>query len=500
MKYTSHLKQLSLDTFCSSFDDLDKNNRWVKLGDLLPWTELEKVYNSCVDEAQSAAGNKLACIIIGVCIIKHKFSRSDKETVSMIQKNPYIQYLHCLSNFTDKSLFDQSLFTTIRKRIAIEEINRFTTELFNKGLASKEACQIEKQKCKDDNEELPITCTGDNGVGFMDSQKRTHKGVLKINATCDDAEVRYPVAVDIIHNGYKIADRYIRKIYKWLHIKNIRSFYCDACSFYIELIKRKKKETILIRSTTSAMLNHMKKVLRKLVELFVEFRSSQDILQPHEQCILRTTFGMCSQQSEMFEEKKHQCKDRILCIFQPHVPSIVRSKSETPTEFGEKAGVVANEEYTFIEHYSGNTCNENSKFLLQIQSFKERFGHVPATILADKIYISKAYKTILKEYEIKAYCKPLDRLTKKIKSSEYIEKIGEVVEERNEVECSFGLGKRIYRASNIRAKFPETLGCWTGMCYFVKSMMKVLRGLRLAIFEFWLNLWIDTIANIGLQL
>ena len=49
MKYTSHLKQLSVDMFCSSFDELDKNNRWVKLGDLLPWTELEKVYNSRLD-------------------------------------------------------------------------------------------------------------------------------------------------------------------------------------------------------------------------------------------------------------------------------------------------------------------------------------------------------------------------------------------------------------------------------------------------------------------
>ena len=36
MKYTSHLKQLSVDMFRSSFDKLDKNNRWVKLGDLLP--------------------------------------------------------------------------------------------------------------------------------------------------------------------------------------------------------------------------------------------------------------------------------------------------------------------------------------------------------------------------------------------------------------------------------------------------------------------------------
>ena len=30
MKYTSHLKQLSVDMFRSSFDELDKNNRSIK--------------------------------------------------------------------------------------------------------------------------------------------------------------------------------------------------------------------------------------------------------------------------------------------------------------------------------------------------------------------------------------------------------------------------------------------------------------------------------------
>lgn len=51
------------------------------------------------------------------------------------------------------------------------------------------------------------------------------------------------------------------------------------------------------------------------------------------------------------------------------------------------------------------------------------------------------------------------------------------VSERNEVESTFGTGKRIYIANNIRAKLPETAACWTGMCYFVKNVMKFLREL-----------------------
>ena len=56
---------------------------------------------------------------------------------------------------------------------------------------------------------------------------------------------------------------------------------------------------------------------------------------------------------------------------------------------------------------------------------------------------------------------------------------------RNEIECSFGTGKRIYRANDIRAKLPDTARCWTGMCYFVKNVMKFLRELCLALTEIW---------------
>ena len=413
----------------------------------------------------------------------------------MIQENPYMQYLCGLSEFTDKPLFDPSLFTTIRKRITIEEINQLTTELLNKELAAKEARKAENQKRNDDNEEPPVTHTEDNGAEFTDSHDRTHKGVLKLDATCADAEVRYPVDADIVHDGCKIADRYIKKICKGLHIKKLRSCYSDARSFYLVLVKCKKKGYKLIRSTISAMLSYLNKDLRKLTELFLEYRGSKDILQPHEQRILRATFDMYSQQLEMFEEKKHQCKDRIISIFQPHVRPIVRGKSKTPTEFGAKIGAAVYEGYTFIDHHSWDAYNESTDLSLQIQLFKERFGCLPATILADKIYMNKANRKILKEYEIKTYCKPLGRPPKEPRSPEYLEKMAKAVGERNEVECSFGTGKRIYRANNIRAKLPKTAECWTGMCYFVKNVMKFLRELCLVLFEFWFNLWTDAIAK-----
>lgn len=73
--------------------------------------------------------------------------------------------------------------------------------------------------------------------------------------------------------------------------------------------------------------------------------------------------------------------------------------------------------------------------------------------------------------------------------------------ERNEIECSFGTGKKVYRANDIRAKLPDTARYWTGMCYFVKNVMKFLRELCLALTEIWqIFIAIVTMRGYGLTL
>jgi hypothetical protein len=71
MTYTSQNKnrQLTLDIFRSSLDNLDKSNRWVVLGDTLPWAELEKIYNSRLHNKDKGAGNKPARMIIAAMLV-----------------------------------------------------------------------------------------------------------------------------------------------------------------------------------------------------------------------------------------------------------------------------------------------------------------------------------------------------------------------------------------------------------------------------------------------
>lgn len=99
--YAPKYKQLDLGLLRSSLDELDKTNRWVALGDFLPWTELEKEYNSRLDNQKKGAGNKPARMILGAMIIKHKLNLSDAETIEIIRESPYMQYfVDCMSSPT----------------------------------------------------------------------------------------------------------------------------------------------------------------------------------------------------------------------------------------------------------------------------------------------------------------------------------------------------------------------------------------------------------------
>ena len=148
--YAPKYKQLDLGLLRSSLDELDKTNRWVALGDLLPWTELEKEYNSRLDNQKKGAGNKPARMILGAMIIKHKLNLSDAETIEIIRESPYMQYFCGLHEFTDKPIFDPSLFVTIRKRLSEEELNKQKRLL-------EEKRKREEEDAKKNDEEPPTT-------------------------------------------------------------------------------------------------------------------------------------------------------------------------------------------------------------------------------------------------------------------------------------------------------------------------------------------------------
>ena len=391
----------------------------------------------------------------------------------------FFSYLF-LSEFTDQPIFDSSLFVELRKRISDDDINKMTEALLKREQQMKEDMRKHKEdEARNRGEEPPAApAVDENASAFTDSKGREHKGVLKIDATCADAEVRYPVDVDIIDDGCRVMDRFIRRICKADSISVPYTYYGKARNAYRYLVKMKKKGGKLVKDTIEQMLSCLHRDILTLIDLTAgEFRYRLDCLRKDQRRILDATMKMYFQQEQMFRTGEHRCKDRIVSIFQPHVRPIVRGKASANVEFGAKIGVSIVEGYNFIDHHSWDAYNECADLQLQIDKYKERFGCLPATILADKIYMNKANRAVLKDLEIRNYCKSLGRPPKEPPSPERQALMAKAVGQRNEIECSFGTGKRVYQANDIRAKLPETAECWTGMCYFAKNVMKFFRVL-----------------------
>jgi hypothetical protein len=108
MKYSSQYKQLTIDLFSDTLENiLDSSNRWYRLAKNQPWDKIGKIYNSALDNKHHGAGNKPARMIVGALIIKHQMSLSDVETtelireIELIRENPYTQYFVGLNAFSE---------------------------------------------------------------------------------------------------------------------------------------------------------------------------------------------------------------------------------------------------------------------------------------------------------------------------------------------------------------------------------------------------------------
>ena len=76
--------QLSLGLFKHPFEqELDKENRWVKLDKVVTWDKLVAVYSH---NLQSVIGLMSVDVlaVIGAIIVKHKLGLDDRETIPMI--------------------------------------------------------------------------------------------------------------------------------------------------------------------------------------------------------------------------------------------------------------------------------------------------------------------------------------------------------------------------------------------------------------------------------
>ena len=148
---------------------MSPDNRWVKMAELIPWSEFEAEYaqNFPTEKGLRAKSFRMA---LGALIIKEKLLINDRETVEQIRENPYLQYFIGQLTYSNELPFDPSLLVHFRQRISPNLINKVNERLVEK-MRSTTPIKPEKEKDSDAKNEL------------------SNRGKLIIDATC--AERRY---------------------------------------------------------------------------------------------------------------------------------------------------------------------------------------------------------------------------------------------------------------------------------------------------------------------
>ena len=457
LRYTSS-KQIELFEFEHPFKvELDPSNRWVKLSKILPWDELVSIYSKSLSSREGRYGidGRLA---VGSLIIKHRLNLSDREVIATLQENIYLQYFVGFKGFKKEKAFDASLFVHLRRRLGSEAFDSMTQSIIS---ISERAKQSNKKPPK----------RGEGKDTRVKVKEVKNKGKLKIDATVADQMIEYPTDHNLLSRAREESERIIDLLYKGSDLKKKpRTYRRTARNEYLSFSKKRSKSRKVIRKAVGKQLRYLRRNLGHIDNLQSKFVLKEYALTNRDEKILFVIRELYRQQLEMYQEKKHSVKDRIVNIYQPYVRPIPRGKAKSRTEFGAKLGVSLVNGFSRISNISWDAYHEGADLEKQVEEYKTLYGYYPEVVLADKAYLTRENRKYLKGLEIRVTGSPPGRPPK---NESYYQKAKKRKEhrERNHIEGKFGQGKNAYGLSKIRARRQDTSESWIATIFFVMNLV-----------------------------
>jgi transposase, IS5 family len=445
---------------------LDPGNRWVKIAGLVPWDIVEEKYSGRFENPEVGNVAKPGRMALGAMIIKEKYQESDEEIVSMIQENPYLQYFIGLTEYTNKAPFDASTMTWFRKRLSTEliaEVNEY----------------ISGKRKKEDKNKPNDTGNSSTGGGGADN-----KGTLIMDATCVPADIRFPTDVSLLNEGREKLEEIIDALHDPKEGRKPRTYRLQARTKYLRFVRNRKPTKKIIRQAIRQQLGYVKRDLSTIEE---QLAATKRVLTPKQLAYLETIRELYRQQKGMHDSRKHKTEHRIVSIHQPWVRPIVRGKATAEVEFGSKVSLSMVDGYSFIERLDWEAYNEAGTLQESAEAFKQKMGHYPDRILADKIYRNRDNLNFCKKHGIRLNGPKLGRPP--ADKAEYTrQKRLERLEsgERNAVEGKIGESKRTYGWGRVMMRLRETSEVAIHVTVLTMNIMKRLRDIIFALFR-WLQ-------------
>ena len=493
------LRQQKLEGDVKAFNmKLNPENRWIKMNRLIPWEEIEAQYAQNFNHERKDGRRAItAREALGALLVQQIMQLSDRETVTIIQENPYIQYFLGYQQFRLEKPFDASTMVHFRKRFSVERIAQINEMLYNKMTQKPPNPDTgkEHQETPDQNQTKTSPGTKETPKEAPTETPRENKGKLLLDATCIPSDIRYPTDLSLLNESREKLEKQIDILWAELREKGSvkpRTYRKEARKAY--LAKAKKPGRKGIRKAIKAQLQYVERDLNILNRLIQQGREKgiPNPLTEKEIEELETIRLLFAQQQEMYKNKTHRAKDRIVSIWQSWVRPIVRGKTKTPVEFGAKLEISIVNGFTAIEKISWDNFNESTGLRASVERYKAKYGCYPEAVLADKLYRNRKNLAYCKErgnlkneflgtfskkvHGIRLSGPRLGRPPKDEKKNKAHKKLEhQDTCERNAVEGKFGEGKRTYGLERIKTKLKETSETVIGLNILAMNLMSYYR-------------------------
>ena len=242
-----------------------------------------------------------------------------------------------------------------------------------------------------------------------------------------------------------------------------------ARKVYLNAARSKRLTRSKRRKAIRKQLGYIKRNLTTIKNL-----GMLDHLSHKQYHLLLVISEMYRQQQEMYDQKKHTIKDRIVNIFQPHIRPIVRGKVGKQTEFGAKISASIVDGFAYLDRISFDSYNESEDIEIQAELYKKQYGKYPDRILADQIYQTRKNRKYCKEKGIKLSGKPLGRPPKDGYTAEQKESWRLDECERVPIEGKFGQLKRRFSLDRVMAKLANTTKTVLRIAFIVANLERIL--------------------------
>lgn len=439
--------------------EMDPENRWVRLAEIVPWEEFEEKYAALFP---GTTGNvaKPFRLALGSLLVQNKLGCSDRELVEQLTENPYLQYFIGMPGYKAKPPINASTLVLFRKRITMEMLQEVNERMLE-GKAAK----------TDENKKEPPKGSGSRGKkksGKSTKEKSKKETTLIIDASCAPVNIRYPQDVSLLNESREKLEELIKKICEENTLKQPRTYKRTARKKYLAFAKKRKPSKKNIRKAIKEQLGYVRRDLGYITEYE---REGLHISEKYSQ-MLQAIRKVYEQQRYMYDEDTHVVADRIVSISQPWIRPIVRGKASAATEFGPKLEISIDEEgYERIERVSFDAYNESGSLKEAAERYRERTGKYPERILADQIYRTRENRAYCKERGIRLSGPKLGRPGKSHKVEKGIEYQDN--KDRIEVERAFSLSKRCHGMGLIMEKLEETQLTSIGISVLATNLFKI---------------------------